>query len=783
MDRTLTILEFHKIIDRLINKAMTPMGKELAATILPSFDLEEVVYRQKETHEGLEVIRLKGGLSFDGVHDIRGFIKRAKIGGILAPEQLRQISSTLMAARKLKKLILQLNEELSLPILRTLVEPIIELFEIEKKINESINEYNEVVDLASTELKMIRNQIRLIESRVKEKLESILRNPHYQKMLQDPIITIRNGRYVIPVKQEYRGVFGGMIHDQSASGATLFIEPDSVVQLNNQLREYQLKEVKEIEKILRQLTDLIRMEADSIAEMVKHLGRLDVIQAKGELAKEMKATLPKLNRQGYIRLKKARHPLINPEEVVPIDVHLGQEFHVLIITGPNTGGKTVTLKTIGLLTLMAMAGFHIPADEESEVAVFSSIFADIGDEQSIEQNLSTFSSHLKNIIEILKKVDTNSLILLDELGAGTDPTEGAALAIAILEKIRLLQARVVATTHYSELKAYAYNHQGVVNASVEFDVKTLKPTYRLLIGVPGRSNAFAIAKRLGLEEEIIQFAKEQLSEEDQQVELMIHSLEWNQKIAEKERLEAERLRKQTQEMKKEVEEKLALLEQNRFKILEEAKQEAEKIIRKATREADEIIRELRKLIQEKRVDVKEHELIAMKKRLNESVPDLEKPKPISKKQNKKIEVGDEVKVLSLGQKGNVIEQVSENEFIVQIGIIKMKINRQDLEVSEEKKRSNPEAIMTGVKRTKEYVKPELDLRGKTVDEAMIEIDRYLADALLAGYKQVSIIHGKGTGVLRSGVQDFLKRHKLTKSIRMGQYGEGGSGVTVVELKA
>ncbi|TCS83506.1 endonuclease MutS2 [Tepidibacillus fermentans] len=783
MDRGFTILEFHKIIERLIAKAATEMGKELAASLLPTYHFEEAVYRQQETYEGFNLIRLKGGIPFHGVHDIRGSIKRARIGGMLSAEQLRQISTTLMAGRKIKKLILQLNEEFPLPILQSHAELIGNFMEIEGKINESINEYNEIMDSASHELKTIRQQIRTIETRVKEKLEFILRNPAYQKMLQDPIITIRNQRYVIPVKQEYRAVFGGIVHDQSASGATLFIEPESVVQMNNRLRESQLKEEKEIEKILKQLTELIRLDANHLEEMMEHLGVLDFIQAKADLAREMKATQPKLNQQGFINLKKARHPLIKMDEVVPIDVHLGKEFHSLIITGPNTGGKTVTLKTIGLLTLMSMSGLYIPAEEDSEVAVFSSIFADIGDEQSIEQSLSTFSSHLKNIIQILKKMDSNSLVLLDELGAGTDPTEGAALAIAILEKIRSLHAKVVATTHYSELKAYAYNNPGVINASVEFDVETLRPTYRLLIGVPGRSNAFAIAKRLGLPEDMIQFAKNQVSEEDLHVESMIHSLEWNQRKAEKEREEAERLRKQTEEMKKEVEEKLDSLEATRYRILEEAKKEAVQIIRKATQEADGIIRELRKLAQERRADVKEHEFIEMKRRLNESAPELEKPQLVSKKRNQKIKVGDEVKVSSLGQKGLIVEQVSKDEYIVQIGIIKTKVNKQDLELVEEQKNSTPKMMMTGVKRTKDFVKPELDLRGKTVDEALIDIDRYLADALMAGYKQVSIIHGKGTGALRIGVQDFLKRHKLTKSIRMGQYGEGGNGVTVVELKA
>jgi len=781
MDRGIKTLEFPKIVKQLITKVATDMGRELAEELIPTYELEDAVYRQKETFEGLNVIRLKGGLPFQGIFDIRLFLKRAQIGSVLNAEQLQQISSTLFGARKIKKFIVQLHDEFPLPIFLQHVEQMMEFMAIEDRINQSINEYNEIADSASPELRSIRNQIRTLESRVKEKLESTLRNPGYQKMLQDPIVTIRNQRYVIPVKQEYRAVFGGIVHDQSASGATLFIEPEAVVQMNNQLREYQVKEEKEIERILKELTMLVATEVDSLQEIIYHLGILDFIQAKADLAREMKATLPKLNRKGLIRLKKARHPLIPLEDVVPIDVHLGEPFHLLVITGPNTGGKTVTLKTIGLITLMAMSGLHIPAEDDSEVAVFSNIFADIGDEQSIEQSLSTFSSHLRNIIRILETMDSNSLILLDELGAGTDPTEGAALAVAILEKIRSIRARVVATTHYSELKAYAYNHENVINASVEFDVETLKPTYRLLIGVPGRSNAFAIAKRLGLPEDIIDYAKGQVSEENLQVESMIHSLESNQRKAEKDRFEAEQLRKQQQDLIKEVEAEQQRLAVEKQKVLEEAKKEADRIVGNATREADEVIRELRKLAQEKRTDVKEHELIDMKRRLNESVPEIHRPKETQRKVEK-IEIGDEVKVSSLGQKGTVIEKVNDHEFVVQMGIIKMKIEKNDLVRAKDKTSTTPKVMMTGLNRSKEYVKPELDLRGKTVDEAMIDVDRYLDEAYLAGYKQVSIIHGKGTGALRTGLQDYLKRHKLSKSIRMGNYGEGGSGVTVVELK-
>jgi len=781
--RGLKTLEFPKIIQKLEGKAATTVGKELASALTPHYQLDIATQKQLETKEASDVLRLKGGVPLGGIRDIRPAIHRVGIGGDLTAEQLVEISTTLYAGKKVKRFITKMTEEeQALPILYSLVEGINELTHLEEKINSCINEYGEIMDSASSELRQIRQSIRILEGRVKEKLEHIIRNTSYQKMLQETIVTIRNGRYVIPVKQEYRSVFGGMIHDQSASGATLFIEPEVIVQLNNQLKELLLKEEREIERILRMLSDDVRVDAESLQVNIENLGLLDFVQAKAELAKDMKAVQPKLNDHGFINLKKGRHPLIDIKEVVPIDVQLGNEYSSIVITGPNTGGKTVTLKTIGLLSLMAMCGLHIPAQEESEIAVFSSVFADIGDEQSIEQSLSTFSSHLTHIIYILEHMDKNSLILLDELGAGTDPTEGAALAIAILEKIKELNARVVATTHYSELKAYAYNNPDVINASVEFDVQTLRPTYRLLVGVPGRSNAFAIAKRLGLSEDIIQVAKGQISEDDLQVESMIASLEKNQRTTEQERNEAERMRQEVERLKQEWDKKVEALEQERFKLMEEARDNAQSVVQKAKKEAEVIITELRNLAKEEKAGIKEHKLIDMKKRLDETIPDVKKPKPKKPKSSDKIEVGDEVKALSFGQKGIVLEKVSEHEFVVQIGIIKMKIEQTDLKLIKQKEQEAKNYAMSGLKRTSDQTKPELDVRGQSVEEAIMEIDRYLDEAFLAGFGQVSIIHGKGTGVLRTGLQDFLRKHPHAKQTRMGAYGEGGSGVTVVELK-
>ncbi len=778
--RGLKILEFPKIIDLLDKKASSLVGKELVQRLKPTNDLDRVIYLQDETKEGLDTIRLKGGIPIGGIRDIRPSLQRVKIGGDLTAEQLLNIVTTIYAGKKTKRFINVLHEEHPVPILFSHAEMIRGLTQLEKSILACINEYGDIIDSASAELRKVRIQIRTLEGRIKEKLDNILRNSNIQKMLQESIVTLRNGRYVMPVKQEYRSAFGGMVHDQSASGATVFMEPEALVQINNQLKEQQIKEEKEIERILRQLSDEVRVEHDALFTNIEHLAALDFIQAKAELAKEMKSVQPKINKDGYLHLKKARHPLIPSDDVVPNDIMLGKDFSSIVITGPNTGGKTVTLKTIGILTLMAMAGLHIPAEEESEIAVFSSVYADIGDEQSIEQSLSTFSSHLTNIVRILEQMDQNSLILLDELGAGTDPTEGAALAIAILEKIRAIKAKVVATTHYSELKAYAYNRKDVINASVEFDVQTLRPTYRLLIGVPGRSNAFAIAKRLGLTEDIITFAKGQISEDNLQVESMIASLEKNRRTAEQDRIVAEKLRKEVEALKQELEGEKTKLEQQRVTYLEDAKEHAERIVSKAKKEVEEIIAELRKLAQEEKTGIKEHRFIEMKKNLDKAIPEMNiKSKKV--KSNQKMEVGDEVKVISYGQKGIILEKINDKEFLVQIGIIKMKIESSDLELVVDKKKQTKEIQIIGVKRTS-TAKSEVDVRGSTVDDAIMEIDRYLDEAFMEGFKQVSIIHGKGTGALRTGLQDFLKKHPHVNKTRIGQFGEGGSGVTVVELK-
>jgi DNA mismatch repair protein MutS2 len=781
--RLFRTLEFNKVIHQLMEKTATSLGKEKINELVPTTDVEEAIHRQQLTFEGYTILRLKGSVPFGGIRNIKQAVYRAKIGGILNPSELLDISTTLYGGSRLRKAIESVQEETPLPLLGELIIEIDRLPEVESEIGACIDEHAEVMDSASPTLSQIRSQIRGTESRIREKLEHILRSSSYQKMLQESIISVRGDRYVIPVKQEYRHVFGGMVHDQSASGATLFIEPEAVVQANNQLRELRLKEEREIERILTRLTGFVAEYSEALQHNIEILAELDFTFAKAGYAHAIKAVQPKLNKYGKIRLKKARHPLIPFKEVVPIDVELGDSFTSLVITGPNTGGKTVTLKTIGLHALMASCGLHIPAEEDSEIAVFSNIFVDIGDEQSIEQSLSTFSGHMTNIISIFDQMDSNSLILLDELGAGTDPAEGAALAMAILDEMIQRGARVIATTHYSELKAFAFNRGDVMNASVEFDVETLRPTYRLLIGVPGRSNAFAIAKRLGLTDQVIEAARKQMSTEDTRVEKMIASLEEN-------RLEAEQDRERAKELRKDAEALHVQLEQERKKFAEEknallikAEEESRRAVAKARSEAEEIIAELRKMALEEHHRIKEHKLIEAKRRLEEAAPSFEREKvrraPAQKKE--KISVGDDVKVISLGQKGIVVAELGNNEFQVQIGILKMNMKADDLALEKQTKKKEYTPFAR-VKMAKQTVRPELDLRGFTVEDAIRAIDKYMDDAVMANLHQVSLIHGNGTGALRIGVQNYLKKHRNVKSYRFGGQGEGGLGATIVELK-
>ena len=783
--RTLKVLEFEKIKETLKSFAASSLGKEKAEQLKPSTNVEEVKTNQLQTDEAAKVIRLRGEVPLGGISDVRPHLKRAEIGGVLNTQELNAIAGTIYSTRQLKKFLESLQEaEITVPFLEQLIEGMVAIPELEREIKNSIDEYGEVLDGASDTLRGIRQQLRTTESRIREKLDSLTRSANAQKMLSDAIVTIRNDRYVIPVKQEYRGVYGGIVHDQSASGATLFIEPQQVLELNNTLQEAKVKEKLEIERILRELSIQVAEHAQELRENVLSLAEIDFMFTKAKYGKSIKGSMPKINEERYIRLIQARHPLIPTDEVVPNDIVLGKDYTSIVITGPNTGGKTVTLKTIGLVTLMAQSGLQIPAQDGSEIGVFQAVYADIGDEQSIEQSLSTFSSHMVNIVDILQKVDDESLVLFDELGAGTDPQEGAALAISILDEVYSIGATVVATTHYPELKAYGYNRPGVVNASVEFDIETLSPTYRLLIGVPGRSNAFEISKRLGLKDNVIQHAKTFVSDESNKVENMIASLEDSQKRAEKEWKEAEQIRKDAAKLHDELQKQILEYNEKRDKLYEKAASKAEDIVEEAKKEAEGIIRDLRKMRLEQHANVKEHELIDAKKRLEGAVPNIpasETKKKNATKQSQKLEPGDEVKVLTLNSTGNLIERANAKEWQVQIGILKMKVKEKDLEYVSRPKPIEKKPLATI--RGKDYhVNLELDLRGERFEDALMRVEKYIDDALLAGYPRVSIIHGKGTGALRSGVQNFLKNHRSVKNFKYGEASEGGLGVTIVELK-
>ncbi|MGG4037117.1 endonuclease MutS2 [Heyndrickxia ginsengihumi] len=783
-EKILKTLEFDKIKQLLIEHASSTLGERRIKELKPSSSFTEVVTMQEETDEAAQVLRLKGNVPLSGIYDIRPHIKRAAIGGILNPIELMQIASTMYVGRTMKRFIEGLiDEEMDLPILAEKAEQIAVLTSLEHQIKNAIDDNGDVLDSASETLRHIRQGLRANERRIREKLEGLIRSRNAAKMLSDAIITIRNDRYVIPVKQEYRSNYGGIVHDQSSSGQTLFIEPQSIVDLNNQLREWHMKEQQEIERILSELSSAVAEVVDDLTIMLERLADLDFIFAKALYGRAMKGSKPTMNQNGIIRLFKARHPLLPIDKVVANDISLGKDYTSIVITGPNTGGKTITLKTIGLCTLMAQAGLQIPALDGSELAVFTDVFADIGDEQSIEQSLSTFSSHMVNIVEILKHVNHESLVLFDELGAGTDPQEGAALAISILDEVYQRGARVVATTHYPELKAYGYNREGVVNASVEFDVETLKPTYRLLIGVPGRSNAFEISRRLGLANNIIEHAKSYVGADTNQVENMIVALEKAKREAEKEQQEARELVKEAEKMHRDIQKRMMEFYEHRDQLYAKAEEKAAKVVDAAKEKADEIIRDLRNMQMNTRANVKEHELIDAKKRLEEAAPHLDKTRKqlASQKRQHTFTAGDEVKVISFNQKGTLLEKVGDHEWQVQMGIMKMKVKESDLEFvqSQQKVVTKPLATVKG----KDYhVSLELDLRGERYEDALSKVEKYIDDALLAGYPRVSIIHGKGTGALRSGVQEYLKHHRSVKRIRLGDAGEGGSGVTIVEFK-
>lgn len=782
--RVLQTLEYNKIIELVAEHSTFSAGQTLIEQLTPESNYSDVVRLLEETDEALAILRLRGNVPMGGMKDIRPHAKRAQMDGMLSSVELMEISSTIRASRILRQFIEGVieDEDVSIPHFTAIKESFPILTDLEREINHSIDENGHVMDGASEKLRSIRQGLRTQESRVRERLESYTRGRNAAKMLSDAIVTIRNDRYVIPVKAEYRSHYGGVIHDMSSSGQTLFIEPDAVVQANNEIRNLKVKEQEEVERILIELSQSVQVVAHDLFVLVNLLAEVDAILAKAKYGTAHKYTKPNVNDKGYIRLSQATHPLIPVQEAIANDIEFGKDVTTIVITGPNTGGKTVTLKTVGLCTLMAQSGIPIPALDGSELAVFNAVYADIGDEQSIEQSLSTFSSRMVNIVDILQKYDEHSLLLFDELGSGTDPQEGAALAIAILDEVHGKGARVLATTHYPELKAYGYNRPGMTNASVEFDIDTLSPTYRLLIGVPGRSNAFEISERLGLDNQIIDRAKSFTGTDRGEVESMIASLEDSRLRSEKDADETHAILLETERLKRELEAEWQEFNQQKEKLETKAKEKAKTIVEDAKREAEAVISDLRAMRLNAGANVKEHELIDARKRLDEATPAGEKPAPVqAKAAPRPLQVGDEVQVLQYGQKGTLLEKTSSDDWIVQIGILKMNIKESGLEYVKPKKEKAP-VVTTSVRNRSSHVKLDLDLRGERYEDAIQRTEKYIDDALLSNYHQVSIIHGKGTGALRQGVQQYLKTHSRVKSYRFGEASEGGHGVTVVELK-
>ena len=789
--KSLRVLEFNKIIELLKSKASSSLGLKYIEELVPSSDFEEVKYMQQETSETQSILTKRGYVGLQGIHDIEDKVKRAGVGASLDPGSLIMIADTLRAARTLRNSLSGSDEEdFNYPIIQSLSNGLYAYREIEDAIYNAIISELEISDNASSTLRDIRRRIVQKNQSIRSKLNSIISSTTYQKYLQDAIISVRGDRCLVPLKAEYRFQVAGIVHDQSSSGATLFIEPMSIVDMNNELRQLRLSEQEEIERILQELSGMVGEVSEDLISNQEILGRLDFAFAKGKLSMQMRGVEPTLNKDKFINIKNGRHPLLDRKTVVPNSVYLGRDFHTLVITGPNTGGKTVTIKTVGLFALMTQSGLHISADYGSSMCVYDNIFADIGDEQSIEQSLSTFSSHMTNIVSILKDVTENSLVIFDELGAGTDPIEGAALAIAILEDVAMAGARCIATTHYTEIKNYALTKDGVENAAVEFDLDTLSPTYKLLIGVPGKSNAFEISKKLGLSDYIITRAKEFIDTDNIELEDILQSAEKNRIKAEEERIKAEKLRESIEKLKIEYDEKLEKFANQKEKMLEQARQEAFRITRQAKEEVDNIIKELRRLEEERASKEKNQQIEALRKELTSTMGSLQPtvksmivPK-VASKEITDLKAGEDVRVITLNQEGTVVSvDKNKKEAVVQIGIMKMTLPFKSLQkVKKDVKKTVTKSTRNIIKSKSGNVKSEVDLRGMNLEEATMEVEKYLDDAYVAGLENVTIIHGIGTGVLKSGLQDILRRNRHVKSQRAGQYGEGGAGVTIVTLK-
>ncbi len=787
--RTLRILEYYKIIEQLTGFAASPAGKRMCGKLKPSVDIIEIRKNQEETKDALSRIYRHGGISFSGVYPIGEAMKRVAVGAVLSINELLDVAKLLRTAANVRKYGEQIEGEEENDSLTGYFEGLMPLEHLAREIDRCILSEEEIADDASAGLKDIRRNMKIINSKVHEVLNGMVSKQTNQSMLQDFLVTMRNGRYCIPVKAEYKGQFPGMVHDQSATGSTFFIEPMQVVNLNNELKELAVKEAVEIERILAGLSEQVACSKEDIEKDAKILTRLDFIFAKAAFAKSYDGTEPEFNDKGVVEIKQGRHPLLDKQKVVPVDIRLGRDFTMLIITGPNTGGKTVSLKTLGLFTLMGQSGLHIPAFQGSQLSVFRDVFADIGDEQSIEQSLSTFSSHMTNIVYIMKHAAKDTLVLFDELGGGTDPEEGSALAIAILNDLHNRDIRCMSTTHYSELKTFAMTTEGIENACCEFDVETLSPTYRLLIGIPGKSNAFAIAKKLGLSEQVINNAKMQIGNDTLDMETILADLEKSKRTIEKEQAEIAANKEEIKKLKERLTSKNEHIEQRKQDILRNAREEARGILEEAKAFADASIRKYNnweKKPQTASNKEMEKERGEIRAKLNKVNGKLEYRMPDRKSKHKPddFRLGDTVHVISLNLDGVVRSLPNQkDEITVQMGILQSTVKISDVEIVEEKKQSSKQ-------KTAQYrasvnksisIKPEINLLGKTVDEAVAELDKYLDDACLSHLNQVRIIHGKGTGALRKGIHEYLKRQSYIKSFRSGEYGEGEAGVTIVEL--
>ena len=784
-ERALRILEYDKIIRLLVEHASSPLGKEKCEALVPMTDVNDINQAQTETADATGRLLRKGRITFQGNYELFRTIQNLTLGGSLSASELLKIASLAECAARVKQYGKKEREDEPSDSLTDLFEELVPLVQLSKEIRRCILSEEEIADDASSTLKHIRRSMVITGERIHSQLNTMV-NSTYRTYLQDAVITMRNNRYCIPVKAEYKGMVHGMVHDQSKAGSTFFIEPAAVVELNNKLQELSIQEQEEIEVIL---ADLSTQAAEYTTELTlnqQNLTKLDFIFAKGGLALEMNGSRPVYHEEKSLTLLKARHPLIDKKKVVPIDIRLGQDYDLLIVTGPNTGGKTVSLKTTGLLCAMGQSGLHIPAKDNSELCVFTEIFADIGDEQSIEQSLSTFSAHMTNIISILNQADADSLCLFDELCAGTDPTEGAALAISILRHLHDRGIRTMATTHYSELKVFALSTNFVENACCEFNVETLSPTYRLLIGIPGKSNAFAISKKLGLSDDIIDLAKEEISEADESFEDLLSDLEQSRITIENERLQIEEYRREIESLKLQLSKKQEKLEQSRERILREANEEAREILQEAKDTADKAIRAYQK-------GTTIQEMEQTRQKLRDKISD----KSNCLKENKQKEhhkvlkpedlvLGENVEIISLGMKGTVHSKPdAKGDLFIQCGIMRTKANIKDLRIVEENpkpKEKGRKSNYSGSFSKSASISPEINLLGKTVDEALAALDKYLDDAYLSHLTSVRIVHGKGTGALRNGVHRYLKGVRYVKSFRMGEFGEGDAGVTIVEFK-